>query len=253
MRGTETPLFSEEAVSTMPQSSAVSGVTVRRKLSTRRKLAYGSLCLVAFLLLGEAAVRVRAWIRYGHAGTSFTDDLLVEDPVTGLRIPQPGYQVKAAKVAFTINSLGFRGEEITLEKPPNTLRIACVGASTTFCGEVSSNEATWPHQLQERLQALYPDVRIQVINAGIPGYVASLSLKNLRLRVLPLQPDLVIYFTKLTMTSPPTRAIWPRSVGLSMPPKLMSRRWHGSSRLGACCSTWRIRMPGSCRDPVIGK
>src|SRR5262249_6046124 len=33
-----------------------------------------------------------------------------------------------------------------------------------------------------------------VINAGIPGYTSKPSLQNLRQRVLPLQPDIVIYY-----------------------------------------------------------
>jgi lysophospholipase L1-like esterase len=90
--------------------------------------------------------------------------------------------------------LGFRGDEFSVEKLPKTVRIACVGASTTFCSEASNNAATWPARLQALLQAKYPDVNIQVINAGVGGYVITDSLKNLEHRVLPLEPDLVIFY-----------------------------------------------------------
>jgi hypothetical protein len=48
--------------------------------------------------------------------------------------------------------------------------------------------------LQAKLRAAYPDVGFEVINAAVGGYVATDNLKNLEYRVLPLDPDLVIYY-----------------------------------------------------------
>src|SRR5262249_23752808 len=48
--------------------------------------------------------------------------------------------------------------------------------------------------LQEALRKKYPEVSFEVINAGIPGFRSSDSLKNFQHRVLPLEPDLVIYY-----------------------------------------------------------
>lgn len=164
------------------------------RLSRSRQFGYSALCILLVLLLCEAAVRTRAWLRYGTSNSDFADEMFVVDPDSGLRCPRPGYVRSSQKVSIEINSLGFRGDEITPQKPPGTLRIACLGASTTFCGEVSNNHATWPHQLQEALQKRYPDISVEVVNAGVPGYVAAESLRNLERRVLPLQPDLVIYY-----------------------------------------------------------
>jgi hypothetical protein len=147
------------------------------------------------VLIGcEAAVRVRAWIRYGSAASNVRDPMMTYDVASGLNVPTPGYEVRGDKVNIKINTLGFRGDEISREKPANTIRIATLGASTTFCAETSGNHRTWPYRLQERLQAAHPHVTIQVINAGVAGYVASDSLRNLRHRVMPLKPDLVIYY-----------------------------------------------------------
>src|SRR5436190_20413136 len=33
---------------------------------------------------------------------------------------------------FRINSMGFRGREVSASKPPGTFRIVCLGGSTTF-------------------------------------------------------------------------------------------------------------------------
>jgi hypothetical protein len=69
-----------------------------------------------------------------------------------------------------------------------------LGPPTTFNSEVSSNRATWPARLQEKLWQAYPGRNIEVINASLGGYVSSANLKNLKHRVLPLDPDLVIYY-----------------------------------------------------------
>jgi lysophospholipase L1-like esterase len=160
----------------------------------KRKVVYTLVTIAVLLGLCEAGLRVRAWLKYGSASTGITDDMLVYDPSLELRVPRPGYQIKGAQNTVTINSLGFRGEEISREKPPHTIRIACVGASTTFCTGVTRDEAAWPHRLEEALRRRHPEVQFQVINAGVPGYTVHEGLTNLRRRVLPLQPDLVIYY-----------------------------------------------------------
>lgn len=159
-----------------------------------RKLLYSAVLVVGALLLCETALRIRAWMRYGTAGPSIRDPMVAYDPAADLYVPTPGYEVKGARLHIRINSLGFRGDEFSRQKPSNTVRIAILGASTTFNAEVSSNHATWPHRLQVKLRDAYPAVNIEVINAGVGGYVARDNLKSLRVRVLPLDPDLVIYY-----------------------------------------------------------
>jgi hypothetical protein len=161
-------------------------------IPTRRKILYLAVLVLLVLGAGEAALRVRAWIKYG--GGNVRDPLLTYNADWDLFVPTPGYEVRGANIHIKINSLGFRGDEFTAAKPPRTVRIVCLGASTTFSAEVSSNAAMWTHRLQELLQADYPDVRIEVINAAVGGYVAEDLLKVLRHRVLPLDPDLVIYY-----------------------------------------------------------
>jgi lysophospholipase L1-like esterase len=164
------------------------------RIPLRRKIAYTAIIGVAALLVCEGALRVRAWRRYGVTTSSFSDAMLIRDTASGLLVPKPGFQARGAAINLHINSLGFRGEEIARTKPARTIRIACLGASTTFCAEVSSDRATWPARLQARLQQLHPEIRFEVINAGVPAYTAEESLKNLRQRVLPLNPDLVVYY-----------------------------------------------------------
>lgn len=164
------------------------------RIPVRRKIAYAAALVMVLLVACEGALRVRQWMRYGSPSTGVRDPMLVYDRDADLYVPKPGYEVKGGRINIKINSLGFRGDEFTRDKPAHTVRIVCLGASTTFNAEVSSNEATWPHRLQEGLQRAYPGVEIEVINAAVGGYVAGDNLKNLRHRVLPLDPDLVIYY-----------------------------------------------------------
>ena len=165
-----------------------------REISTSRKVAFTLLLLFGALLMCEGAVRARSWLKYGGAATSLRDPLITYDASLDLHVPTPGYEIKGRGIGVKINSLGFRGDEFSRLKPAGTVRIAVLGASTTFNMEVSSNHATWPHRLQERLRAAYPGVSLEVVNASLGGYVAADNLKNLRHRVLPLDPDLVIYY-----------------------------------------------------------
>lgn len=165
----------------------------KRRYSLRRKLLVSATALIVALVVCEGAIRVRAWLRYGETGIGVADGALVYDEQLKQRVPRPGYTNKAQKVSLSVNSLGFRGAEFAKKKPPGAVRIACVGASTTFCTE-ASDEGTWPAQLQKMLQEKYPGVTIEVINAGVPGYVITESHRNLEYRVLPLEPDLVIYY-----------------------------------------------------------
>lgn len=69
-----------------------------------------------------------------------------------------------------------------------------MGASTTFCGEVSTDSRTWPSRLERLLQEAYPRLTIRVVIAGVSGYTTEESVKNLEGRVLPLDPDIVVVY-----------------------------------------------------------
>src|SRR5678815_5864581 len=101
---------------------------------------------VVALLLVEGAVRVRQWLRYGSVRPAIAQLRL--DPATGLMIPTPTTKI-------VLDSHGFRRPEVEVPKPPNRIRLAFTGASTTFCAEVSGNDATWPYLVVEALRSKY--------------------------------------------------------------------------------------------------
>jgi lysophospholipase L1-like esterase len=163
-------------------------------IPTHRKILYLAVIIAALLAICEVGLRARMWIRYGSFAASVRDPMLEYDPEADLLVPKPGYHVKGARLNIQINSLGFRGDEFDRRKPPHTVRIAALGASTTFCAEVSDNHKTWPHRLQEKLAEAYPEVKFEVINTAVGGYTAAENRRNLTHRVLPLDPDLAIYY-----------------------------------------------------------
>lgn len=143
---------------------------------------------VLILIAAEAAVRVRQWIRYGTL-VSY-DQLYYTDPALNLRVLKAGARVGA----IGINALGFRGPEIPREKPERRIRIGFIGASTTYCAEVSSDAATWPHIVTEMLRQRYPGLEFDYVNGGVPGYRIESSLTNLRHRLTPLRPDVLVIY-----------------------------------------------------------
>ena len=163
-------------------------------IPTHRKILYLAVMVATLLAVGEVGLRARQWMRYGSFAASVRDPMLEYDAQADLLVPKPGYEVKGARLDIKVNSLGFRGDDFERRKPPHTVRIAALGASTTFCAEVSDNHKTWPHRLQEKLGAAYPGVRFEVINTAVGGYTAAENLRNLTHRVLPLDPDLAIYY-----------------------------------------------------------
>jgi lysophospholipase L1-like esterase len=95
-------------------------------------------------------------------------------------------------VIWSSNAWGFRGPQFTLEKPPGVIRIVCLGASTTE-GSQYDNQ-TYPYYLQQELSRAYPTRRIEVINAGHHAYDINDLHALLEMWVLPLKPDVIVFY-----------------------------------------------------------
>jgi lysophospholipase L1-like esterase len=90
---------------------------------------------------------------------------------------------------WEINSLGFRGREIDLEKKEGHLRIACLGVSETF-GYYEAKDKEWPCQLGEMLREKFP--RVEVVNASVIGQNLKKNKDYVEKYVLRLKPDIMI-------------------------------------------------------------
>lgn len=171
-------------------SAEVGGVTHRiGKLKQAVFVAMVTVVIgVVVALAAEGTVRVRQWALHGDLWS--VEQTFAIDAVTGLRVPIPNAVIGNIR----INSRGFRSPEVESPKPPQTVRLAFLGGSTTYCAEVSGNEMTWPHLVWQQTQAAHPRTRFDYINAGVPGYGVTHLLKSLELRVAPLQPDVVVIY-----------------------------------------------------------
>jgi len=87
-----------------------------------------------------------------------------------------------------INSLGYRGREIRIQKAPNETRILMAGDSLTF-GDFVDDEDTLPAQLERQLSSCCHGVR--VINAGVDDTTIDDQIQVIE-RGLLLKPDIVV-------------------------------------------------------------
>jgi hypothetical protein len=102
------------------------------------------------------------------------------------------------------NAFGLRGPPLTLAKPPKTIRIAFLGASTTV------NDHSYPFSYPERVadwlnrfaDANHYDVRFEALNSGREGLNSEDITAIVRDELLPLDPDLGVYYEGANQFAP---------------------------------------------------
>ncbi|NND45664.1 MAG: hypothetical protein HKN58_10095, partial [Xanthomonadales bacterium] len=100
----------------------------------------------------------------------------------------------------TINAHGFRGRDYTPDKPPGTLRVVALGASSTF-GFGNRDAETYPALLEtllnERLEnrACRGSTRAEVINLGIPHLDVRQVSALFRAEGIAYRPDVVTLYS----------------------------------------------------------
>ena len=145
-------------------------------------LSVGALELIAGLVVGDCYIHL-AGIMPQTASRSY-GYFVPNQRRTLLFMGLPPYRV-------TIDALGLRlTKPIAPEKAPGAQRILCVGDSTTF-GLYINDDASYPFQLQQRLDARMPG-QYEVLNAGVGGLSIDDERDYLQRAGLRLNPDLVI-------------------------------------------------------------
>ena len=91
------------------------------------------------------------------------------------------------------NSHGFRGQELSIEKPANTFRIFMVGGST-MVSTATTNDSTIPSLVQKMFDLQTLDHKVEVINAGISGGNSSTELQLIKSKIVDYNPDLLIMY-----------------------------------------------------------
>lgn len=97
---------------------------------------------------------------------------------------------------FVASSFGWRGPEIPLNKPADTIRIAFVGASTTISPYYMafSHPEFIGYWLNRWSAATGRPYRFEVVNAGRTGIDSHSIAAIVRQELAPVEPDLVVFY-----------------------------------------------------------
>lgn len=169
---------------------------LRAPLRCLKQLLTAVIVVVVLLCLFEIGLRVYD----SHTGQITRSDLYDQGFVAKSRscyvelkpllhvevVPENG----SAPFELQTNSLGLRGAEITLPKPPGTWRILCLGDERTAALDLPEAQTYCGH-LQRYLQSR-SSVPVEVWNAGVPGGCPLLSSLQFRQKLSGLQADLVL-------------------------------------------------------------
>jgi len=152
-------------------------------LSTGKKIAFGAITTLFFLVVAEAGVR--GWVYF------LRETYERFDTTTETFVLVPG-EHRAVGHSVKVNSDGFVGKE--LEPVGDDLwRIVTLGDSNTF-GD-GDDFHTYPAKLEARLDdGSTEGRRYEVVNAGIQGLDSGQALRRLATKVLALDPDVVTIY-----------------------------------------------------------
>jgi hypothetical protein len=131
--------------------------------------------------------------------------LFVYDPPDGL--PSPPYRFYPDVTLpdwLVTNQIGWRGLPIQVPRGAKTVRIVFVGASTTVDGHhlPFSHPELFGHWLNMWAASKHLDVRFEALNAGRESVVSTDIETIVRTEVLPLNPDLVVYYEGVNQFRP---------------------------------------------------
>lgn len=152
--------------------------------------------LIVLLLSLEAGLRLHGRHSPDAAASARSESPLVVasprcfhrlKPLMAVGIDNP--DAKSATPLRT-NSLGLRGAEIAVPKPPGVYRVLLLGDESTLAPETRI-EQTMSRQLQAMLQSRTSRT-VEVINAGVPGSCPLLAYLLLKHSLVGLQPDAIV-------------------------------------------------------------
>lgn len=156
-----------------------------RRMTKLRAASIAAVCFLASFGLGEliqwtllpAAHPVRR--RPGPATFTFHTDGVILPGISG-------------ETHFTTESHGFRyPRELAVPRPANTVRIFCLGGSTTECTYLDDADA-WPARCEAALRKSRPGENIEIINAAFSGMTSADHLSQLNDQIIPLQPSCIV-------------------------------------------------------------
>ena len=149
--------------------------------------------LVLVLAGGEAMVRREN----GIAAKAYSDRTMhfVDDPLLRYEM-KPELTCEQSKT----NSFGMLDAPRTLEKPPGTLRVACLGDSVG--GDCSLPNDNTCAALEPLLREARGGRPVEVLNFSVPGYNTMQEARALEVKALRFEPDAVVVLYVLNDPGP---------------------------------------------------
>lgn len=142
-------------------------------------------------------------------GLALPDEFTVFDPPGGKITPRYRYPAsRTLPTGLVLNSFGFRGRDLTVDKPARTVRIGFVGASTTVEAHALPHSAP---ELVEHWLTLWAaakglDVRFQTLNAAREAIQSPDLRAIVEDELLPLEIDYLVYYEGANQFQPATLA-----------------------------------------------
>jgi len=155
-------------------------------MTVRRRLALGLMVAGAFMLACELMFRAYLLIDPGvedsvaQRRAEYAPDLGADFKIE----PHPYFIYTHSTLQSDVNRWGFTFDELPLAKAEGTIRILCMGGSTT------AGARSWPYLLENELTA--KGWNVEVLNFGVPGWTSTESLSALVLLGLEFAPDHVL-------------------------------------------------------------
>jgi hypothetical protein len=165
-------------------AAGLAGLVARDTSGLRRVL---EVVAVLALLLGGAEWTVRRENEIAARAYAERTMRFVSDPLLRYEM-KPGVSCGGDRVT---NDRGMVDVPRSLEKPPSTLRIACLGDSVGGDGSLVNACAALEAILNEERQAGHAR-SVEVLNFSVPGYNTMQEARALELKALPFEPDAVV-------------------------------------------------------------
>jgi hypothetical protein len=127
-----------------------------------------------------------------------------------LRPNAKGWSVGEADVYVRINSDGMRDRERPVARPPQTLRVAIIGASDAVAAEVPFEKTFKSVMNRDLSQALEPrGWQADVLTFGVGGYTLSQQYLTLHDHVWKYEPQVVVLLFSSSTVLKTTRTFFP--------------------------------------------
>ncbi len=106
---------------------------------------------------------------------------------------KPYGMIYNTRVTYRLNRYGYRDFDYKVrERPEGVYRIAFAGDSVTL-GFAVTDEVTFVRQYNNFANQKYPKMKIQAMNFAVDGYNTLHVLEMIKTRVLPFEPNKVVY------------------------------------------------------------